>query len=488
MKLSTLLKNCEISKKLNFYDYEIDEITCNSKSVFGSSLFFAVKGNNTDGNLYIDEAVKRGAKVIITETPSTLNVCQIIVDNVLIAMGTISYNFYKPKGNRVKLIGVVGTNGKTTTTFLIKSILENAGYKVGVIGTLGAYYGNHIVEPDLTTPDVISLNELFMNMANEDIEYAIIEYSAHAIAQKRVGEYKFECLVFTNCTQDHLDYFKTFEEYEKTKISIFDNDNCRFQVLNTDDETGRKILLSTNVKTFTYGLENPSDVFAVNVKNLKNGVKFVVNCFDEIENVNYKSPGLFNVYNCLASITVASVLGVPIEIIKKGIEKVEFIPGRMEHIENYKGADIYVDYAHTPDGLENILKSLKQITKGRVILVFGCGGNRDKSKRKIMGKIAGKYADFTVITTDNPRFEEPYQIISEIESGLREESYSYITIQNRTMAIGYALTQLLSGDSLIIAGKGAEDYQDVMGVKVKFSDKEEVKELIAKIGFSGEII
>ena len=327
-----------------------------------------------------------------------------------------------------------------------------------------------------------------MDMANAGVEYAVVELSAHAIEQRRTGNLKFEALLFTNCTQDHLDYFKTFEEYESVKIKVFDSHYSDFAVVNVDDKTGLKLLNGGKIKCLSYGLNNPSDVFAVNVKNTKRGVEFVMNLFDDIVKVRYSSLGVFNVYNCLGCSALASAMGVSSEAISNGIRKVKRVPGRMEFIESFDGADIFVDFAHTPDGLENLLKSLREITKNRLILVFGCGGNRDITKRSIMGKIAGKYADFSIITSDNPRFEDAYQIISEIERGYRTKSLSYITIQNREMAIAYAISKLKEGDVLVVSGKGAEEYQEIMGVKFKFSDRETIKEVIAKIKFSGDII
>ena len=487
MRLLEIIDKVNVLDKINFYDFDIEEISDDSREIYKRCLFFAIKGNNKDGNKYIDEVIERGAVAIVTETPSDAKVCQIIVKDTRLALAQMASNFYKPKGKRVKVIGVVGTNGKTTTSFMLKSILTKAGYVTGVIGTLGAYYLKAEVAPELTTPNAIGFYELLFNMANAGVEYVVVELSAHAIEQKRLGNLKFECLIFTNCTQDHLDYFKDFNAYEKTKMSVFNDKNCRFAVVNSDDLTGQKILRENKVRIFSYAIENPSDVFAINVNNNINGVSFVINAFDEIDNFNYASAGLFNVYNALAASTCASVLGISTSVIKEGLETIKCVPGRMEFVENFNGANVIIDYAHTPDGLENLLKTVKEITAQKVVLVFGCGGNRDKEKRPIMGEIAGKYADFTVITSDNPRYEEPYLIISEIEKGLRKSSLSYITIQNRKMAIGYALTKLKSGDTLVVAGKGAEEYQEIMGVKSRFSDREEIKDCIAKIKFSGEL-
>lgn len=488
MKLSQLISGIETSKILNFKDVDIKDIENDSRRIYENSLFFAVKGNNFDGNEFVFEAVKRGAVAIISERESDVSITQIIVKDVKKVMAKISERFFKPSGNRVKVIGIVGTNGKTTTSFILKSILEEFGYSVGVIGTLGAFYNKAYVEPELTTPDSISFFKILMDMANDGVEYAVVELSAHAIAQNRTGDLKFEALLFTNCTQDHLDYFKTFAEYENVKMSAFSRNSCKFAVVNSDDETGRKLIKNPKVKTISYGLDNPSEVFAVNISTTKQGVDFIMNSFDDILKIHYPSTGEFNVYNCLCASATAHVLGVSGRAIREGIKSVKNVPGRMEFIETFNGADVYIDYAHTPDGLEKLLKSLKLITKKKLYLVFGCGGNRDKDKRPKMGEIAGKYADFSIITTDNPRFEDAYQIISEVEKGYRKSSLSYITIQNRAMAIGYALSKLSEGDVLVVSGKGAEDYQEIMGTKFKYSDKETIKDTIAKLSFSGELI
>ncbi len=487
MKLSELIKGVNVKNDIDF-DIDITNIARNSKDVSNGGLFFVVNGENFDGYNYIDEAVKFGAKVIVTDRLHDSNVKQLLVDDVLLAMSKIAYNFYKPKKKRVKLIGVVGTNGKTTTTYILKEILTSAGKKVGVIGTLGISFNKHYITPELTTPDSIELSKVLMEMANENIEYCVMELSAHAIALKRADAYVFEELIFTNCTQDHLDYFKTFEEYEKVKMSVFIKKYSKISILNIDDKTGKKIYDTTNMQTLTYGLDNPSDSFAVNIKNTPKGVSFCMNLFDKISIINFSIFGVFNVYNCLAAATAATAIGISSQDIEKGINSLKRVPGRLEYIEEYNGADIFVDYAHTPDGLLNTLKAVKSVCKNRLILVFGCGGNRDKGKRSKMGEIAGEYADFTVITSDNPRYEEPFKIISQIECGLRSKTLSYITIQNRYIATGYAIELLKKGDILVVCGKGAEEYQDIMGTKSHYNDRETIQDVIAKIGLSGELI
>ncbi len=488
MKLGKLIKNVTVKEIVGGVHTEIKSLCLNSLLCDSGSLFFAVNGNNDNGNKYIEDAKLKGAVAVVSEERSSVNITQIIVEDVKDAINKIVYNFYGFDKINVKFIGVVGTNGKTTTSYIIKSILEKDNKTVGVIGTSGIIYKNKYIAPELTTPDTLTLAETVSDMYFLGVEYVVMEVSAHAIAQKRCNFIKFDALVFTNCTEDHLDYFKSMEEYAKVKKSIFNKENCGFAVVNIDDKLGFKIAKDTNVNCYTYGLNSPTDVFSIDVKSVDDGVVFDMNLFDEILPLKFKFLGVFNVYNCMAAATLLYKLNISLDAIKNGIENISGLSGRMEYIESFKGAKIYVDYAHTPDGLENALKELKKVTDKKLIVLFGCGGNREKEKRAKMGIIAGKYADFSIITSDNPRYEEPYSIISEIEKGIRTKSLNYITIQNRYMATGYALEMLKKGDTLLLAGKGAEEYQEIMGVKTKYNDKETVKDIISKIELSGELI
>lgn len=483
MKLAKLIKGLKTVKILNFTDLDVQNIYEDSREVTLNSLFFAVKGNNLDGFDYIDEAIKNGAKVIVTSKEFNSSVTQIIVDDVKLAMSEIAFRFFKPKNKRVKVIGVVGTNGKTTTTYIIKSIFESANIEVGVIGTLGITYKNVFISPELTTPSSINLFRTLMDMSDKGVVYAVMELSAHAIYLNRAKSIKFEALIFTNCTQDHLDFFKTFEEYEKVKLSVFNSQTAKFCVVNVDDATGRKILQNQSLKCYTYGLNNPSDTFSVNVECDIKGSSFIMNIDDELISVDFCLTGNYNVYNCMAASTVCKKLGVKNEDISRGASMMTGVPGRAEFIEEYSGADIFIDYAHTPDGVLNVLKTFKTITDKRLVVVFGCGGNRDSKKRAVMGEVVGKLADFSIITDDNPRYENSMGIISEIETGIKKHTQSYIIIQNRALAIEYAVSMLLEGDVLLVLGKGAEEYQEIMGVKTEFSDKRAILNAINKIKF-----
>ena len=476
----------KIDENGNDLNIEVSGVECDSRLVKAGDVFFAVKGERFDGNDYICQAVSRGAKFIVTENKLCGEKNAVFVDDVLTALSVVSERFYNING-RIKLVGVVGTNGKTSTTVLLKNALTAGGYKVGVIGTLGVSYDSVFIEPDLTTPCALTLAKILSDMIARGVDVCCMELSAHAIAQKRAYALKFEQLIFTNCTHDHLDYFNDFTTYKNVKKSVFIEKNCKNYIINSDDDTGVELINALKAPT-TYGILNPSDVFAIDVCTARGATTYIVNAFDKILSVKQKVIGMFNVYNALAAITSAIKLGVSLNCAVKGVSETEAVPGRLEFIESFSGADIYVDYAHTPDGLKNALNAIRRVTSGRLILLFGCGGNRDKQKRKIMGEIAASLADYTIITSDNPRFEEPFSIIREIEKGIRPKTMRYITIQNRYRATEYALSYLRAGDVLLLSGKGAENYQEVMGVKIKYNDKDAVKELIAKLDFGGELV
>ncbi len=488
MRLSSLLNGVKVKKIIGNQDVFIKKIVQNSGYAEPASLFAVINGNNDNGSNYAQDAVKNGAMALLTAEELALSATQIIVDDVRKALSKILSNFYAFKSLNLKFIGVVGTNGKTTTSFILRSILQKEGKSVGLIGTSGIYYANKYIAPELTTPDSVTLIETIVDMEKCGVEYVVMELSAHAIEQKRASFIKFNALIFTNCTEDHLDYFKDMDNYSRVKKSVFSKRFCEFAVVNVDDAHGLEIYNSNKVKTYTYGLYTPSDVFSIDVKNLDDGTIFDMNLFDEILPLKFKLIGEFNVYNCMAAATALYALGIKASSIIDGIENLSGLEGRMEFIESYNGGKIFVDYAHTPDGLEKTLKEIKKITDKKLVVLFGCGGNREKEKRSKMGIIAGKYADFSILTSDNPRYEEPCDIISEIESGVRTKTLNYITIQNRYIATAYAIEMLKEGDVLLLAGKGAENYQEVMGVKTKYNDKETVKDIIAKIGLVGEIV
>ncbi len=480
MLLSQLIKgeNAALYGK----DVEIDEIYSHSKKKVKNGLFFCLNGRRLKGDDFVEEAEKFGAAAIVSEAPVKTSLPLVVVPNVRAAYSAFAANFYKNPEKELKITGVVGTNGKTSVTYVLRAILTKAGKKVGVIGTEGSKLGDNDYGGNLTTPDPEDLFRVLREMADDGATHVAMEVSAHAIYYEKVCPITFETLVFTNCTEDHLDFFSDLREYSAVKKSIFLTGKSKNYVINTDDETGLEIANALYgrgaVGVYTYGIYKPSDVFAAMIREEKTGTKFVVNYFDELLDVDTKLLGVFNVYNQLAAITCAKLLGAESDDVVSALSSIKPVAGRMEFVSSFNGADIFVDYAHTPDGLEKSLIFLRKVTSGNLVLVFGCGGDRDAKKRPLMGKTAGDIADFVVLTSDNPRYEDPLAIIRETETGLREATLDYITIVDRRAAIEYAVKELKAGDALLIAGKGAETYQEIMGVKHDFDDKKVVSEII----------
>lgn len=468
MKLSILVNNidCKVIGK----DVEISYVTFDCKKVKEKTLFVSLKPDSGEIGL----AIKRGASAVVSKK-EVCGVTSVLVNDERIALSYICASFYGYKKSKISVIGVIGTNGKTSTATMLSEMLEKDGKKVATICTGKATIDGEVYETDMTTPDPPELFELIGKMIAKKIKYCIMEVSAHAIFFKKTNAIEFDYLIYTNCTQDHLDFFKTFERYKEVKKSYFVNHSQKY-VVNSDDKVGVEIL--QDCRALTYGLENPSDVFAIDVKQKSGKTSFILNMFDDIEKINLNCVGLFNVYNFLGSATTAYCLGVQMKTIKEYAKQMQGVKGRCELVGEFNGGKIYVDYAHTPDGLEKLIGAFKQSVKGRLICLFGCGGNRDSDKRPKMGKIAGKNADFSIITSDNPRYEEPCQIISDIEKGIRETNGRYITIQNRKEAINYAINLLQNEDVLLIAGKGDERYQEIMGTKHEYSDREVVKSVL----------
>lgn len=476
MNLKNLIKNVDVIKIIGNDDLEITDVKFNSNEVVNNSLYVCLKGVDYDGHNFAMQAEKYGAKAIVCTRELDVNICQIIVKDSRVALSVISSEFYENCHKKMKIIGVTGTNGKTTTTHLITSILVNNDVKCGLIGTIGVFYAGKFIEPNLTTPDPIALHKIFKDMYDCGVEVVVMEVSAHAIYLKKIYGIEFEVGVFTNCTQDHLDFFGTMDNYKNTKKNFFNDYKCRFVVCNSDDETGRQICME-HINCISYGIYNPSDVFAIDINKKISKTEYILNLFDSVFNVKLNLIGEYNVYNSLASMVSSVLVGIkPIDVVK-GVENLKGIEGRLELI--YEGDfSVYVDYAHTPDGLKKTLETIKPLLKGKLICVFGCGGNRDVSKREIMGEVSGNIADFTVITSDNPRYEEPMEIIWQIEKGILKHTKNYVIVEDRTEAIKYALNYAKKGDGVLIAGKGSEKYQEIFGIKRYCNDKNTVEELL----------
>ena len=476
MKLNKLIKNLDVEKIIGNTDVEIESICVDSKEVGQNSLFFCIKGENSDGHEFIKQAENYGAIAVVCERQIDTSLTQIIVKNSRIAMSVIASEFYGRADKELKIVGITGTNGKTTTSFMLYEIFKKAGIKCAVIGTLGSFYDGGSIEPSLTTPDPIELHRQFRIMREKNVKVVIMEVSAHALYYDKLHGISFETVVFTNLTQDHLDFFHGMEEYKKAKLKLFNELSSTYVVSNVDDEAGREII-KLNKKAISYGVNNPSDVFAISIEQSNKGMKFVINLFDLVYDVDIEFLGEFNVYNALAAATTSALMGVKPDKIIRALNNMQSVSGRLEKVYGQEFS-VYVDYAHTPDGLEKSLKALKQKCEGKLVCVFGCGGNRDKDKRSKMGRISGEVADFTVITSDNPRFEEPMEIMNEIERGMLTVSKNYVLVQERYQAIEYALNLMREKDILLVAGKGCENYQEILGIKRLYNDKDTIEELL----------
>lgn len=471
MKLKSLLSGVDVIENiLKYKDIEIDTLSLYAQNKMQNGMFFCFAGK-VDGFKLVGDAIANGAVVIVCEKYIECECEVVVVKDIRVALAIISQNFYDTKD--VKVIGITGTNGKTTTSFIIKNILEQSGKRVGLIGTNGIYFQNEFIEAKLTTPDPIDLHHILSIMKKAKIDFVVMEVSAHAIALKKVYGVNFVCKILTNLTQDHLDYFKTMQNYAKAKESFFDEKDL--MIVNVDDSLGQKVA-SKFETCVTFGLKNPSDAFCVDIN--KDCTSYVMNICDNVTSIHSNLFGMFNVYNALASATCCYFLGANIDTIKNGIESVKNIDGRFNVI-TFGDKKIIIDFAHTPDGLENVLKTANDITDGQLYCLFGCGGNRDKKKRKLMGAIADKYSSFCFITSDNPRFEKPQKIIDEIAKGFN--SNNYYKIEDRKTAIKLAISSLKDGDTLIICGKGGENYIEINGQKCEYNDLSVVKEILGEM-------
>lgn len=426
------------------------------------------------------EAINNGAVAIITQTKLECDAVQVIVEDVRSAMATICLNFFNTS-KRFHLIGVTGTNGKTSTTLIIKSILEKAGKVVGAITTNSVFINGKKFPTDLTTPDPIKLHSLFAKMAKAGCQYVVMEVSAHSIFLKKINGLVFDVGVFTNLSQDHLDFFKNMKNYGNVKKKFMSTNYCKSCVINADDVLGQEILKETTLPSIVYGIKNPSDVFAINLKMSLNGNSFVMNLSDEVLNIKTNLCGLFNVYNCICASATCKILDIETKYIKQGLTEILEIDGRFNKLELGQNYNLIVDYAHTPESLRNLLATVKSLTKQKITLVFGCPGNRDRDKRSKMGEIAGEFCDRVIVTSDNPSTENSLIIMKEIENGLKKTKCQYVLIDKRSEALDYAIRNTIPKSNLVVAGKGVEDYQDINTMKLPYNDFEIIKNILKRI-------
>lgn len=476
----------ELIGKLPYYldargsmETEIAAITSNSRQKAEQGLFFCIPGARFDAHDFAPQAVENGCVALVVERYLPLNVVQVRVSNARAAMARMAEAFYGFPASHMRLIGITGTKGKTTTSFMLKSILEKSGLKVGLIGTTGNLIGQRRLPSNLTTPDPIDLQRDLRLMADEGVQVVVMEVSAHALDMHRLDGMTFEVGCYTNLSQDHLDYFHTMENYFACKKTFFTSGMTKNAALNADEETTASILRDIAIPHLTYGIAAEADLFARNIEINENGVSFVLQLQGmHTLPVNLRMTGMFNVYNAIAAVSCAMILGISEQDIKAGLEAIESVPGRIEMLPTGTPYKVILDYAHAPDALRNILETCREFTKGRLIALFGCGGDRDKGKRPMMGQIGGELADLCVLTSDNPRTENPMEILAQIENGIRDTGKPYVVIENRREAIRYALSIAREGDVLVLCGKGHETYQETMGVKRPFNEKTVVRELL----------
>ena len=488
MELKRALIGLDGLKAKGDLDVDIAGIESNSKNIKKDFMFVAIKGTETDGHNYIQNAIENGAKVIMVEEGCDLkkiklpaNVTLVMAPNTRKALAITSSNFYENPSKKFKLIGITGTKGKTTTTFMIKEILEKAGKKVGLIGTVATYInGNKEADSERTTPESLELQKLFAKMVKEKVEYVVMEVSSQSLKLHRVDGCDFDIIAFTNFSEDHISSKEhaDLQEYFESKLKLFEM--CKIGFTNADDLYAAKIPgLFPGSNISTYGIDNFANIMARDITVTNSYVDFRVKLTNRNERVKVDIPGRFSVYNALLAIAITKKLGIDAEKIKEALATVK-VPGRSEMVENEKELPIMIDYAHSPKSLESILQAAKSYTHGKVICVFGCGGDRDKTKRPIMGEIAGRIADFTFVTSDNPRTEEPETIVKEIETGIKKATKDYKVIVDRTEAIKEAIKIGTKRDIIILAGKGHEPYQEINGKKYPFDERTIVKEIINK--------
>ncbi|HEX2788460.1 MAG TPA: UDP-N-acetylmuramoyl-L-alanyl-D-glutamate--2,6-diaminopimelate ligase [Ignavibacteria bacterium] len=479
MKFSELIKNISSVKTQCENDFEVEGLAYDSRNVKNNFVFFAIKGFKMDGNKFIDMAIQKGAKAVVSSEKVNMKNF-VITENVRQAMAEMSCAFYDNPSQKLNLIGVTGTNGKTTTTYLLKKIFETSGYKTGLMGTIDYLFGDKKVDSKLTTPESIEINYMLNEMVKANITHCVMEVSSVALELKRVHGLKFKAGIFTNLTSEHLDFHKTMPNYYNAKKILFDELPAEsIAISNKDDSYGENILGDCKAQKYFYSIENPSEFKAENISIDTTGMEFNVNINNSKYYFETSMTGKFNVYNCLAAISTSVPMGIKVEKIQKALKDIEPVNGRFNIIKLPNNASAIIDYSHTSDSLKNAIEAAIEIISdrgrsGRVITIFGCGGNRDTTKRPVMGNIATELSDYVIITSDNPRLENPDAIIKEIVAGIHEKN-NFETIANREEAIKRGMEISQTGDLILICGKGHETYQEINGVKNHFDDREMVE-------------
>lgn len=477
-------------------DIVITGINYDSRKVEPGNLFVCIEGLKSDGHDYAYQAVQKGASALLVQKPVhgiSPKVLQVMVADTRKALALLSSFWFRFPSRSMRMIGVTGTNGKTTTTHLIKGMLERTGQRVGLIGTIHNLVGEEKLSSTHTTPESLELTALISRIKEMHSKTVVMEVSSHALKQNRVSGCEFDAAVFTNLTQDHLDYHLTWEDYLNSKLKLFqgldrgEKTGTRYAVINADDPAASSFIDTVKVPVWTYGIKENASMRASDIRISSEGTSFNLVTPRETTPIHTSLTGMFNVYNVLAAVTVALAEGVSIKEIIDFLRNAPQVSGRFELVREGQPFSVIVDYAHTPDGLENILTTAREITQGRLITVFGCGGDRDRGKRPMMGRISGRHSDFTIVTSDNPRTEDPESIIAEIEPGISEVTHDYKIISDRRQAIYKAVSMAKPGDIVVIAGKGHETYQLVNGQTLHFDDRETAREALRSLGNGSEI-
>lgn len=478
MNLSNIAR--ELGATFAGADREITSIEYDSRKVKAGSLFCCLVGEKTDGHKFAPMAVEKGAVALICERPLPLNVPQLIVPDGRLAMANAAACFYGHPEKEMTMLAVTGTNGKTSTTYMVKAVAEEAGKKVGLIGTIQNLIGEEAVYTERTTPESVDLFALLRRMADRGVELVVMEVSSHALVQKRVAGIPFKAGLFTNLTQDHLDYHKTFENYRAAKKLLFNQ--CERAIVNGDDEAAAYMREGLSIPVWSLGIHHPGEFYARGIEITPQGASFHLFTPQGNGRIALHISGLFSVYNAMGTAALCTAANLGFGNIVRGLEKLRGVAGRLESVDTGdKPFSVYIDYAHTPDALQNVLETARGFTRGKLISVFGCGGDRDHGKRPIMGEIGGRYSDHVILTSDNPRTEDPMDILSAVEEGARRTATPYVVVENRREAILVALQEAKAGDVVVIAGKGHENYQEIQGVRHHFDDKEMVLELLKEV-------
>lgn len=458
-------------------DVEVNELRYNSRKVEKGDVFCCVVGTFTDGHNYAAQAIEAGAAALVVERKLDVDIPQVLVKNTRVAMAEMAAAYYGHPADEMVMVGITGTNGKTSTSYMLKSIAERMGKKVGLIGTIRNMIGDIIIDTERTTPESVDLQRMLRQMKDENVDVVIMEVSSHSLDQSRVHGISYDVGCFTNLTQDHLDYHKTFENYFAAKKKLFTQ--SKKAVLNIDDPYAVEIGEELDIPVLTVGIREKADITASEIDITTRGVQFDFNYRNVTSRFNVPIPGLFSVFNAMSAAGIAISLGWTLDSIKYGLEHMVSVSGRLEPLPTGKNEfTVLLDYAHTPDALENLLKTVRGFATGRVVTLFGCGGDRDHAKRPIMGEIAGRFSDFAIVTSDNPRSEDPMSIIEAVEDGVKKSGCEYIIVENRRDAIEYALKNAKKNDVIILAGKGHENYQEINGGKHHFDEKEIVAEIL----------